>query len=207
MSPHLYDEQGNRMQPGDPGTPHDYFGRPLTQDDVERRSRPVSRGYVEDTHERDTRRRQRDNRRMKILFVVLGLISSVTALYSYDAGRRSAVGLEQNAYDASYASCVSGSDLRIVMADGLDSLRRLAISGNRAPRAVVEQFFEQTQPPIDDLLTQAAYEKDSGRRYHVDAPLGEVTDAVQVEVAVLAQERCEARTQAQFPGVKPADER
>lgn len=212
MSPRLYDKDGNLIPPGErPEVAYDRFGNLLTAEDIERRSRPVSYGYYEDEHELLRRTfvdlRRRDRNWTAVLFAVLAIVATFAAWRSYDAGRDSQSGLERasldlrrNAYDSALASCVGGSELRVLIARGFDALRRTAVADarGRAPPGTIERFFAVTQPPIDDFLTQAAYERDSRRRYHVRAKLGKVTRSVENEVLALAERRCLRRADRQF---------
>lgn len=213
MSPHLFDATGRPLRDPRGKNPHDMFGRPLTAADVQRRSQPLTVGYYEDHHEelaREVNRtRAKDLNRGALLFMLLALISTFAAWRSYDAGsdsqkglQRASIALRANSYQSALASCLSGSELRVLIARGFDSLRRTAVAdaARVAPRADVVRFFQITQPPIDDFLTQAAY--DGGRKYHVTTPLGKVTRAVENEVLALSISRCRARTDDQFRGLE-----
>lgn len=132
-------------------------------------------------------------RRATLAFVLLTFVSSGAAYLAYEAGKRDQANLQAAGRDATTKSCLSGVDLRIATAAGLDDLRQLAITG--APESRGAQFIATTQPSIDRLLSQAA-----GTKYHAPLPPGTVTPIVADEVRELGREKCQARTNDTFEG-------
>lgn len=137
-------------------------------------------------------------------FVALTLISCLAGYLGYNAGQDSQNGLKANATQATYDTCLSGGELRITIARGLDDLRSLALTA-QVPSAVREEFIRRTQPAIDRLLTQAAYgtsvDEQNGRQYHAPQPPGAVTLTVIDQVRALSLARCKARAADTFgPG-------
>lgn len=145
---------------------------------------------------------QRYTRKATAAFVALTIISCIAAYLSYTAGQDSRDGLARSAARASFNTCVSGADLRVTNAKGLDDLRSLAIDPRRVPRAVALRFTRQTQPAIDTLLTQAAYgstpAERRGREFHAPLPPGSVTLEVAARVHELALARCTSRAGSTF---------
>jgi hypothetical protein len=130
--------------------------------------------------------------RFLVIFLLTGVLSAVAAFLSYQAGQNDA----KSSRRASVETCRSGTDLRIATAAGLESLRSLAVEYGQSSTRERALFIGRTQPPIDELLSQAA-----GVEYHAPIPPGSVTPKVRQEVLELAEERCQKRADRAFPGV------
>lgn len=136
-------------------------------------------------------------RRATIAFVALTLVSSLAAYLAYNAGKRATSNLTAAGRDATTKSCLSGVDLRIAVATGLDDLRQLAVSN--ATEAQRDPFIAITQPSIDRLLSQAA-----GRPFHAPLPPGTVTASVADQVREQGVQRCQRRTDSSFDSGRSA---
>lgn len=141
-------------------------------------------------------------RRAVPALLIVAAVASLAAYLSYSAGRDSRNGLARAGVESAFSTCLSGADLRVTTAKGLDDLRSLALDPRRVPDAVAERFTRQTQPAIDALLTQAAYgttpAERRGREFHAPLPPGAVTLEVAARVHELALERCAARVGSTF---------
>lgn len=204
----------------DPSRPCAACGAPL---DLDVEGCAPHEGNRRATHEDPTvaggpdrrRRRRRDSepvtraefeqwlwRRAVPALLIIAAVASLAAYLSFDAGRNSRNGLARAGAQSSFDTCVSGADLRVTIAKGLDDLRSLAINPRRVPEAVADRFTQQTQPAIDTLLTQAAFgttaKERAHRQYHAPLPPGTVTPEVVAEVHDLALERCTTRAGSTF---------
>lgn len=118
-------------------------------------------------------------------FLLSGVIASASAYYAYNSNSEQDRG-------QTLATCLSGGEFRILVAQANDTLRRSAVGlvpGEDAnPR--VEPFLKSTQPAIDSFLSQAA-----GEPYSAGGT-GEVTQQIVDNVRALSVKRCERRSNA-----------
>ena len=135
-------------------------------------------------------------RRMTLGLLVVAAVASLSAYLGYRANENG------NDHDRAaqkrdtMRTCLSGGELRVLIAQSNDLLRRSAVGlvpGEDAnPR--VARFLVATQPAIDDLLTQAA-----GKPYHIEPLGGELTSATTDRVLSLSRARCDRRINGREP--------
>jgi hypothetical protein len=148
---------------------------------AQRQFEPILRGEYERRHSR-----------LVLLFLALAAIASGSAYLGWHANDHATRGLADNAAEATYGTCVSGGELRLATAAGLDELRTLALNA-RVPRRVRDEFIARTQPAIDELLSQAV-----GYPFRAPLPPGAVTRPVRESVERAHVARCRKRVARTF---------